>query len=90
VDRPAFLGEHQVAGPEQARSAGPVVAGARGNAPEYPRGTRVLRGRDRDRLSGPVHQCAGVEVGVAARWLPSVLPVVPPTALVLSGVNRTS
>jgi hypothetical protein len=90
VYRPAFLVEHQVAAAQRARSNGPVIAGASGNAPEYPRGARVLRGLGRDRLSEPAHQCVGVELGVAASLTPGLLPVVPPTTLVLSGVNRTS
>src|SRR5579859_7711457 len=75
VDRPAFLVQDQVAAAQRR---------AQGNAPEYPRETRVLR----IRLSRPAHQCVGDALGVAARFSP--LPVVPPTMLVDSGLNRTS
>jgi hypothetical protein len=78
VDRPAFLVQHQVAAAQRR---------AYGNAPEYPRQTRVLRSRNR--LSSSAHQCVGDALGVAAR-LVSPPPVFPPTMLVVSGLNRTS
>jgi len=88
VNRPAFLVEHQVTGAEQTR---------RGDTPERPRGVRALRGTafqhwGRDRLSGSAHQRTGVvaELPCPVPVVVVVVPVVPPTVLVLSGVNRTS
>ena len=86
MNRPAFLVEHQVAGAERTRCTGPAIA--YGKAPERPLGVRALRGGGRDRLSGSAHQCAPVPVVVLVP--PVVVPVVPPTALVDSGLNSTS
>ena len=42
-----------------------------------------------NRLGSSVHQCVGAGLGLPAS-LASPAPVVPPTTLVVSGLNRTS
>ena len=66
------------------RAAQPVpVPALEGTALERPHPARALRGGGRDRLSGSAHQCGGVLLPV----VPVVVRVVPPMALVLSGLN---
>ena len=66
------------------RAAQPVPA----DAPERPRETRVVRGGAlRGRVSGQAHERLPE---LAEVLLLAVLPAFPPTALALSGLNRTS
>ena len=78
MDRPAFLVQHQVAAAQRPGAAAQ-------HRPAYVTADRNAG----NRLGSSVHQCVGAVLGLAAS-LVSPLPVVPPTALVVSGLNRTS
>ena len=65
--------------------------GPGGVVPAHPRGTRVRRRSWRhEGLSGRTHQWVGAAVGVTTGVAPVPVAALPPTAAVLSGVNRTS
>jgi hypothetical protein len=85
VDRPAFLVQHQVAAAQRPGAAAQHRAAATQRRPVH-----VIADRNAgNRLGRSVHQCVGAGLGLAAS-LASPLPVVPPTTLVVSGLNRTS
>ena len=79
MDRPAFLVQHQVTAAQH--RAGAAVQ----HRPVYVTAYRNAG----NRLGSSVHQCVGAGLGLAAS-LASPPPVVPPTTLVVSGLNRTS
>src|SRR6476646_8640482 len=65
--------------------------GGDGMVPAHPRGTRVRRrNRRREPPAHRIHQWVGAAVGVTTGVAPVLGPALPPTAAVLSGVNRTS